>query len=320
MTKTTKQATLIHNPNAAGTEALSSQEMVALLREAGYEARHRPTEDKEGLGAALSDPGDVVVAAGGDGTVREVALYLSEHEPKTPLAILPLGTANNIARTLGLSGPPEPLIAGLARPRPRPFDLGLVTGPFGQRRFLEAFGFGLFAFGLFTYHPEAGKSLPRLLQAAGKTLSEYQARDWRFSLDGEDLSGRYLMVEVMNTTAVGLRLRLSPDADPGDGRFDVVLIREDDRVGLSAYVASLMAGTLDELPNITVKRGNHLELLWDGSPLHWDEEVWPEAAEVEASGMAAAPAAGEPFDRVDVSLEANALELWLPTLPEEGSS
>lgn len=310
-----KRATLIHNPHARSTHTLSSDAIMALLREAGFESSYQPTEDEKGLESALRDPGDLVVAAGGDGTVREVALYLTQHSMKTPLAILPLGTANNIARTLGLMGAPEALIAGLAQPRSYLFDLGLVTGPWGKRRFLEAFGFGLFAFGLFTYNPEVGKSLPRLLQAVGMTLAQYKAKNWQLSLDGEDLSGSYLMVEVMNTVAVGLRLRLAPDADPGDGRFDVVLVEEDHRVGLGAYVASLVAGRLDELPNITIRRGSHLTICWDGSPLHWDEEVWPQPA----GGEGAAPAPEGPAEpqMIDVSLERSALELWLPTLPEE---
>ncbi len=93
------------------------------------------------------------------------------------------------------------------------------------------------------------------------------------TLDGHDLSGRYLLLEVMNTAAVGLRLRLAPDADPSDELFGVVRVREDERVGLQAYFSKLAAGDLETLPNIDIVRGRHLKLVWDGLPLHFDEEV-----------------------------------------------
>lgn len=174
----------------------------------------------------------------------------------------------------------------------------MACGPWGEVKFLEAFGAGLLAHGLADYDPTAGKSLMRAAGSAVSTFSRYQAQAWRLRLDGEDLSGRYLLLEVMNTASVGLRMALAPEADPGDGLLDLVLVEEDSQVGLSAYVVNLVSGRLGSLSNVTLKRGRRLELAWDGSPLHYDEEVLPD---------------GEPGP-VAVSLQAGALELWLPTL------
>lgn len=179
----------------------------------------------------MRDPGDLVVAAGGDGTIRGVALALAQTGRGVPLALAPLGTANNIARTLGLKDTTENLLRGLAAPQKRPFDLGLIHAPWGKSLFLEAFGFGMFAQGLAIYHPDARKSLLRAARAAIRTLRHYKAREWQLELDGDDLSDRYLIGELMNTAAMGLRLSLAPGADPGDGLFDLVLAREDMSVG-----------------------------------------------------------------------------------------
>lgn len=143
----TPRVTLIHNERAAGRLRMSTARILDLLGRAGYAARHVPTEDEADLEAALRDPGDLVVAAGGDGTVRGVALTLAKLGSSAPLAPLPLGTANNIARTLGLVGTTEELLRGLARPYCRPFDLGRIRAPWGEAHFLEAFGVGLFAHG-----------------------------------------------------------------------------------------------------------------------------------------------------------------------------
>lgn len=290
---------------------------MGLLGEIGVTASCPATTDETQLSAALRDPGELIIAAGGDGTVRAVALELHRLGSRLPLAILPLGTANNIARTLSLTEPPEALLRGLAKPRVRRFDVGCARGPWGEVRFLEALGFGLLAHGLIDYNPDAGKSLVRAVGVALNTLTNYEAKNWKLSLDGEDLSGRFLLLEVMNTASVGLRMALAPDADPSDGLFDLVLVKDDDRVGLAAYLANLVAGKLETLPNVTVRRGRRLELTWDGSPLHYDEEVLSRelAGELLAGEGLAGAAPDDPPGSVEVTLEAGALELWLPTLP-----
>ena len=294
------RATLIHNAHAAGRLRLSTERILELLGEAGYDAVHVPTESEADLTAALVDPGDLVVAAGGDGTIRGVALALAAARSRVPLALAPLGTANNIARTLGLTDKVETLLRGLADPRPRPFDLGLIRAPWGEARFLEAFGVGLFAEGLKQYSPDERKSLVRMAGAAVATLTNYEAREWTCELDGRDLSGRYLMLEVMNTQAMGLRLRLVPDADPSDGLFDVVRVFEDDSVGFGTYLTRLAEGELETLPNIEIVRGKQLKLRWDGRPLHFDEEVYGDDP----------PRA--PGGDICLELQAGALTLWLP--------
>ena len=303
----TRRATLIHNGHAAGRLRLSTDRIIQLLGEAGYDAVYVPTASEAELAAALLDPGDLVVAAGGDGTVRGVALALAAAGADVPLALAPLGTANNIAHTLGLTDVTENLLRGLATPQPRPFDLGLIRAPWGEARFLEAFGVGLFAEGMKAYNPEARKSLVRMLQAATQTLTHLEARTWQLSLDGRDLSGRYLMLEVMNTEAMGLRLRLAPNADPSDGFFDVVLVHEDERVGVGTYLSKLVEGELETLPNLEIIRGRRLTLGWDGWPLHFDEEVYGDELDPNSGG------------EIDLELQAGALTLWLPEQTQPAS-
>ena len=299
----TCRATLIHNAHAAGRLRLSTERIVELLGEAGCDAEYVPTESEADLTAALQDPGDLVVAAGGDGTIRGVALALAALGSSVPLALAPLGTANNIARTLGLTDRTETLLRGLADPQPRPFDLGLIRAPWGEARFLEAFGVGLFAEGLKQYSPDERKSLVRMAHAAIETLTQAEAREWQCDLDGRDLSGRYLMLEVMNTQAMGLRLRLAPDANPSDGLFDVVRVSEDDAVGFGAYLTKLLEGDLETLPNVEIVRGKQLNLRWHGLPLHFDEEVRGDDP------------AREPGGELELTVQAGALTLWLPGPP-----
>ncbi|MDQ3396653.1 MAG: diacylglycerol kinase family lipid kinase [Deinococcota bacterium] len=289
------QATLIYNSNA-GDDEPSSDDLLAGLRGAGYRV-HKPTE--EDLDRVLKDPSGLVVAAGGDGTVGAVATRLSGRG--VPMAVLPLGTANNIGKTLGLEGPLEHLMAGLAAPRRRPFDIGLARGPWGETPFVEAVGAGLFAHTLASRASEEDKEPQKALQLLKETLSNYQAQDCEVTLDGEDLSGRYLLVEAMNIRSLGPNLELAPEADPGDGLLEVVLVSEGEREALAGYLKRRLAG--EESPSgLAVRRGRHLQFRWRG-PVHIDDDAWPEGDDETAKDGVVA---------VDISLQAQALELWLP--------
>jgi len=115
------------------------------IERAGHEVCHIAQQDDD-LERLLEDTTDLVVAAGGDGTVVNAASLVAGRS--VPLAILPLGTANNIARCLGIEGPIEKLIARWARAPRIPFDLGVVAGTHGQARFVEGVGAGLIPEGI----------------------------------------------------------------------------------------------------------------------------------------------------------------------------
>ncbi len=300
-----QKTTLIYNPQAGGASLVTGADLENALRLIGLQAQHRPTQNEEDLDRVLEHPGDVVVVAGGDGTVRAVARRLAGRG--IPLVVLPLGTANNLAGSLGIAGQPLDVIARLAEPRSLMLDMGRVVSPWGEGVFLEAAGVGMLATTMAAYDPEDGKSPLRAIQAVIATVPGYTPIGCRVTCDEVELEGRYVMVEVMNTPAVGPRLRLAPNADPSDGWLDVVLIEEHDRVGLAAYVANLALGQLEALPNVSVHRARHVSLEWENSPLHLDAELF-DASSIGDQGLEKL--------RADLRLEVGALEVWLPASPE----
>ena len=96
-----------------------TNELVNALAEAGHEVIYQSTKQKH-YKKALKQSADLVLAAGGDGTVGKVARELID--TGVPLAVLPLGTANNLARSLGFIAAPEKIIAGLNHGEKRTFD------------------------------------------------------------------------------------------------------------------------------------------------------------------------------------------------------
>lgn len=124
---------IIHN-SRAGENQYDRDSLVRLIRRAGHEAAYFSLKDAAWKGA-VDGFAEVVAAAGGDGTVEEVASAIAGRQ--LPIAVLPLGTANNISRALGQANLPfEDLVAGWANAWRQPFDIGFARGPWGTLRFL----------------------------------------------------------------------------------------------------------------------------------------------------------------------------------------
>ncbi len=310
------QATLIYNPNSGGIAQTSPEQLTEALHRAGYNPIYQATSSENDLDPILAEARGLVVSAGGDGTLRAVATRLVGKP--VGLAVLPLGTANNVARTLGVEGSPEELIARLNQPVRLGFDMGVVSAPWGQDYFLEAFGYGLYADVLAAYEPEKGKSVLRSFSAITQILPGYSVHQPVVQVDGEDISNGYLLFELLNTTAFGPRVKLAPQADPGDGWLEVVAVREDNRDSLLAYAGSLLSEALADLPSVEVRRARCAEIEWTGEfSFHLDGEVrpWvePEPGEDKAPEPDKTPHTElQAGGQVRVEILPKALEFWLP--------
>ena len=296
--------TLVHNPTAGDT-AHDGKQLTRLLQRQGYRVRyHQTTED--GLERRLATPGDLVVVAGGDGAVVQVAKSLAGRG--IPLAVLPLGTANNVARTLGLSASVEQLIKALPGARRRAFDVGRIKGPELNERFIEGVGLGLHTEAMcrIDADPDSDESSDPL--ARNNRFLRLLARDFpprRYSItaDGEDLSGEYILVEALNIRTIGPVLALAPHADPADGRLDLVLAGEGERELLHRYLDARVAGEQREA-GLPVRRAAEVRISGEGGALRVDDEI------VRAAGTSAAPLFRQ--GSVTLRVERDALEFLVP--------
>src|SRR6185503_20955861 len=238
--------TLVHNPDAGSGDHLGS-ELLARLRDAGHEPAYASTEAAS-LTRALRDAPDVVLAAGGDGTVGAVARLMAATTPDIPMAILPVGTANNLARALGVSGTADEIIAGLESGATRRLDIATVRAPWGTARFVESAGVGAFGAMLRDAEREDAGQQPAARTPNGRgarlrrVLERARPRHRQIDADGDDLSGTYLLVLALNIAYVGPGLALAPDADAGDGQLDLLLVGEADRDALGSYLTAISAG------------------------------------------------------------------------------
>ena len=225
---------LLHN-SSAGNEDHTDDELVRLIGRAGHEVVH-VVGGVTALTAALQkSPCDLVAVAGGDGTVGRAACELSDWG--VPLGILPLGTANNTAKTLGLSARLKKLVKSWESAARQPYDLALVDDGAVRQRFSEAAGWGVFPLAVAEAKSQPSLDQPRRqLRRDRKRFKELAKttapRFYEIDIDGRDYSGHYLMVQVMNVPLLGPQLEVSPSSNPSDGTLEVVWAGEAERASL----------------------------------------------------------------------------------------
>jgi diacylglycerol kinase (ATP) len=272
--------TLMHNPKA-GDAKHGKKQLMSALAKAGHHATYQSTKER-GFKKALSQPTDLVLAAGGDGTTAKVAYRLID--TGIPLSVLPLGTANNLARALGFVSSADEIIARLEGGKKRLFDVGFASGPWGEQYFFEAAGGGLLADYVHAAKEQEkkngnGEKLSKEQEMARhgallcRMLHDYPVRHWKIEIDGKDISGRYILWEAMNIHSVGPALHLAPSAGTRDGRFDFVCVRAADRALLMQHFDARVAGKKSKSP-LPTRRFRKLRIAWKGSTIHLDDEVW----------------------------------------------
>jgi diacylglycerol kinase (ATP) len=251
-------AILFHNPTAGAADH-TAEALREMLGRAGFDVKYCSTKGPD-FKKMLKEKGDLAIVAGGDGTVRKVVTKLAGS--KMPVAIVPLGTANNIATSLGISGVDEEHAAGWRTGRRQRFDIGLATGPWGKRLFVEAVGCGVFAEAIGTKVDEDVPRQERLRlgrQSLRKILEKAVPLDIEVKIDGESVDGDLLAVEALNIGYTGSRLPYFPQADSGDRGFDVVCIRKDQRSEMLDWLAAS-----DDIGSpATAVFGRHLHIRYD---------------------------------------------------------
>lgn len=274
-----RKAKVLHNPGA-GEGDTTKRELVKQIESEGFKCSYSSTKQFRWENIETEDI-DFLILAGGDGTVRKVAEELLGRkviDKKLPLGLLPFGTANNIAKTLGMDKPAPEIIHGWHDATLKNFDVGRIEGLTEPTFFLESFGYGLFPKLMLEMKKRNKNDIQdpkEQLQAALELLHELvlsaPVKKCNIQIDTIDCSGEFLLVEVMNIRSIGPNLHLAPDADPGDGKFDIVLITENQRKHLAEYVRNKIDGL--EVPfDFPLLKGKSLQIDWNGKHIHVDDE------------------------------------------------
>lgn len=234
---------------------------VSRLRSAGHEVEPRLTfEAGDALRMARAGAAagvDLILVAGGDGTVNEVVNGVVQEAWSGSLGIVPLGTGNDFALGLGIPEPVSEAVAAAVSGRDRTVDVPRVN----DRRFVNVStgGFGATAT---EDTPEETKRLlgPLAYLVTGvQKFTELRPSRARFtSPDGDRYDGDVLLYAVGNGRRTGAGSLVTPRAELDDGELDVVVVPGMTRVDFMALIPRLRAGTHLDHPDVLSFRTDRL--------------------------------------------------------------
>jgi diacylglycerol kinase (ATP) len=267
------RAILVHNPTA-GTASHSAEQLTAILNEAGYsEVIYCCTKEKEHKRGLLA-LADLILIAGGDGTIAKVIRCMPPND--IPVAILPLGTANNIAHALGLHTDPDSILECLKGHKTCHFDIGTVTGPWGRRKFVEAVGFGSLAELMKPGPKPAAEERTKIgREMLKQAVTNAQVQQITLNADGESLIFEVLMMEILNTRYAGPGLPFGPRSQPGDGLLDIAYLLPEARKEMLSWIDNP-----ERSPPLLLRQARKINVKWEGRPLHVDDRAYPHAGVV----------------------------------------
>lgn len=249
-----KRVLVILNPSSGQRDASESQQAIEDVLEArniAFDTRLTQGKDDATTWAkdAKKEGYDAVVAAGGDGTIMETLNGLLKAKSELPLFVVPLGTANGLARTLKLPLEPQKALEAALGGEPMTFDVGYVVQR--DHYFLLFAGAG--------YDAQVIKEADReqknkygfmaYIFAAFKQLGKRRNQRMTLRLDGKPMNVYAHSVVVFNANEFVLAgVPLGPKINANDGKFDIIVLRDPSAWGTFREVLGLLIHRLQPKP------------------------------------------------------------------------
>lgn len=229
-----------------------------------------------------------LVAAGGDGTVADVI----NRYPGVPIAVLPMGTENLLARYLGTPQSGEALARLIASGSRRRLDLGIV----GNRRFALMVSAGIDAEIVGRVHAARGGNISHstYIQPILDSLRTYDYPELQVTIDDDPMPRSARLVEVVNLPAYALGLPVAAGARGDDGKLDLRLFERGEAFQMIRYLCNVAMGTHEQLPDVVSRLATRVRIE--------SERPVPIQADGDPAG----------FTPVEISLAPGALEVFAP--------
>ena len=215
------------------------------------------------------------VAVGGDGTVNQVAKTVLN--TGITLGIVPAGSGNGLARSLGISVKTEEAIKQIAKGKTTLIDSGTVNGiPFFCT---SGIGFDAHIGKLFA--TSAKRGLKSYVKITLQEFSSYKAQEYKIIIDGKELDRKAFLITVANAGQYGNNFYIAPQAKLNDGLFHIVVLKPFNLFGGTGTVLKVLQRKANEAKlietftgkELTITRGNPDSIHFDGEPYLQGEKL-----------------------------------------------
>ena len=261
-----KRARIIYNPTS-GRELFRKNLPVVLerLEKAGYETSCHATtcegDATEAAKHAVENNFDLVIAAGGDGTLNEVVAGVSPFEKRPKIGLIPMGTTNDFARALRIPRDIEKAVDIILANESIPVDVGLMN----DRHFINIAGGGKLT--------ELTYDVPSKLKTMLGQLAYYlkgiemlpslRASQVRIEYDGEVFDEEAMLFLVGLTNSVGGFEKLAPDSSINDGLFTLLILKKCNIADFIRLATLALRGEHLEDPLVISKKAKHISVSAD---------------------------------------------------------
>ncbi|NLL45224.1 MAG: YegS/Rv2252/BmrU family lipid kinase [Clostridiales bacterium] len=269
---------LIANP-MAGMRKVQRMlpKVIKLFENNGYEVQYYETKSRgDGTDAVIryADSCDLVVSAGGDGTLNETVTGLMSLDNRPALGYIPAGSTNDFATSLGLPSDIMKAAKNVVEGSPRLLDIGKIN----ERYFSYVASFGAFTDASYSTPQNLKNTLGHLAYVLEgvKELPNIRPRHIKLVSDGEVYEDEWLFGSISNSTSLGGIVRLNAGlVDFSDGLFEVMLIKNPkNAIEVSKILISLQSRKYDE-DFITFFRTSDISITTDGeTPWSLDGEYY----------------------------------------------
>lgn len=270
-----KRARIIYNPTS-GREAMRNDlvDILAVYEQAGYETSAfattpAPNSAKNEATRAAKEGFDLIVAAGGDGTLSEVVNGIAGLEHRPALAIIPAGTTNDYARALRIPRDDPIAAAKLILLKNKKFKIDI--GQAGNNYFMNIAAGGTLT--ELTYEvPSQMKSLFGYLAYLAKgaeLLPRIKPVEMDIKYDGQEYRGQASTILIALTNSVGGFEQIVPDAALDDGKFTMIIVKESSLIGMMRLMAKALQGKHIGDPDIIYAKASEIDV----TPVNSEDRV-----------------------------------------------
>jgi YegS/Rv2252/BmrU family lipid kinase len=254
---TKRRILFIVNPISGGRK---KHQLKALLdrqfshEEIEYSISYSEYPKHAGILAEEGSDFDLIVGVGGDGTINEIAQKTSESN--TPLAIIPMGSGNGLARHLKIPLKMSKALKLLSHHNLVKLDTATLNGHF----FVSIAGLGFDSIVAAEFVKTRGRGFVNYARIAMQKFFQSKEKEYEMVLDGKSYTRKAFMITFANSNQFGYNTIISPHADCRDSYLDVCIVRKPKIVEIPGFLIALWTGKADRSKHVEIIKARKISL------------------------------------------------------------